>query len=1035
MMPGKWHNIMEKRFPIEMREVKFFCSSIDNNTCRRADILLSIKRTCEIQHSYISEKDIIDRFNDWNKFGKEIIWLIDGNEGIVLNKLSTGNYLIIFKDIWKYKSFIKTYDFILLEIGEKVFKIELNKIKSGMLELKEHRSLTDTIEYLKTKPENIWEYWTDENIVKSILGVYQQGAGNGKTYGIWKSIVENIDKKTYIILTKQHSAKVVIYEELKDQKKRFKNGEDVFHIENIEDDIEENTEKHYVIKYTHKISKRECIVIIGTIDSFCFNLCTSNVEGADYFKGIIDNIKNNGATKVKDGFMKYGGQYIQLSKECEIWIDEVQDLPINYLHAMCKLIHDTGCYINVVGDKLQSLEYTENFLTSIIDDGLPNITIDIRKPINVNRRIKVANMSEKINEIINFVKYKLPIIECGETFDKANNTEPIKIIKDLETVYADDKNFYKITSYCNKIMKLYKNEVEVNNYFPNDFLIIFPIMKSNVIATELESKIQEYWINKYNDNYKQYVYLHKHTQGTVINTTESINATRIMSIRSSKGDGRKVVFILKVTEASLKLISSNDTGLVFESYLHVALTRAKVQIYFELSKNKDDIYKRFCKVGYVDYLPNISKIISLDKLNELIDKERIIELFVKNNVGFDNVIKTKLKKKRTETIEWGYHCIKYQTFLYNVILDIVKNKNENFTKCDSQLFVKLSIISRKKITDYNVYDFWNHLEKYEYDDLPDIPLCILSTKPEYIKYYDIVKKATIKVQYNIINNTLTHLTVYESIILTYLIEIFTRKRYSCISPMDILNITDFFHKNSNKEQEFLNNISNIKNIINKSSIKKYTNINWNIFKHIRLHSKKEYFKINKSQFPIIGYNKTDIVHIILKTNISQLNFWDIMIEILLERFLIFNPCSEDDNIRYIDKHINTYCFILDDNCYLKIKWGWDKSLNNDLKREIYKALEKYYMDNHIYIYYFFNYIKDNSNNVWQKKPEKVMDIILEKIEEYKNIPEYIIDFLKTIRDNILEDDEYDYEILNSFEMFDKKINKKLQSYLKQYLDI
>jgi protoheme ferro-lyase len=253
--------------------------------------------------------------------------------------------------------------------------------------------------------------------------------------------------------------------------------------------------------------------------------------------------------------------------------------------------------------------------------------------------------------------------------------------------------------------------------------------------------------------------------------------------------------------------------------------------------------------------------------------------------------------------------------------------------------------------------------------------------------------------------------------------------------MDILNITDFFHKNSNKEQEFLNNISNIKNIINKSSIKKYTNINWNIFKHIRLHSKKEYFKINKSQFPIIGYNKTDIVHIILKTNISQLNFWDIMIEILLERFLIFNPCSEDDNIRYIDKHINTYCFILDDNCYLKIKWGWDKSLNNDLKREIYKALEKYYMDNHIYIYYFFNYIKDNSNNVWQKKPEKVMDIILEKIEEYKNIPEYIIDFLKTIRDNILEDDEYDYEILNSFEMFDKKINKKLQSYLKQYLDI
>ena len=41
-----------------------------------------------------------------------------------------------------------------------------------------------------------------------LLGVYQQGAGNGKTYGIWKSITENIDRKTYIIVTKQHSAKM-----------------------------------------------------------------------------------------------------------------------------------------------------------------------------------------------------------------------------------------------------------------------------------------------------------------------------------------------------------------------------------------------------------------------------------------------------------------------------------------------------------------------------------------------------------------------------------------------------------------------------------------------------------------------------------------------------------------------------------------------------------------------------------------------------------------------------------------------------------
>ena len=106
-MPGKWHTKMENLFPEDMQEVKFYCSSKSFNTCRRADIYLSDTRTCEIQHSYISENEIINRFNDWNKFGKEIIWLIDGNFGIEIEQLSSRNYLIIFKELWKYKSFIK----------------------------------------------------------------------------------------------------------------------------------------------------------------------------------------------------------------------------------------------------------------------------------------------------------------------------------------------------------------------------------------------------------------------------------------------------------------------------------------------------------------------------------------------------------------------------------------------------------------------------------------------------------------------------------------------------------------------------------------------------------------------------------------------------------------------------------------------------------------------------------------------------------------------------------------------------------------
>ena len=72
-------------------------------------------------------------------------------------------------------------------------------------------------------------------------------------------------------------------------------------------------------------------------------------------------------------------------------------------------------------------------------------------------------------------------------------------------------------------------------------MFIFPIMKKNVIAVELESQMNEYWIEQSEDEneYKQYAYLHKHEEGSVINTNDSENSSRIMSFQTSKGDGRK----------------------------------------------------------------------------------------------------------------------------------------------------------------------------------------------------------------------------------------------------------------------------------------------------------------------------------------------------------------------------------------------------------------------------------------------------------------------------------------------------------------
>ena len=171
----------------------------------------------------------------------------------------------------------------------------------------------------------------------------------------------------------------------------------------------------------------------------------------------------------------------------------------------------------------------------------------------------------------------------------------------------------------------------------------------------------------------------------------------------------------------------------------------------------------------------------------------------------------------------------------------------------------------------------------------------------------------------------------------------------------------------------------------------------------------------------------------LISTISQLNFWDYMIKILLERFLIYNQ-GEKDYKRYKNKNIITYCFILDDNSYIKIKWNWDKLLTTKIKNEILLSIEKYYQDNHIDIYNYFNYIKNNNIEKWDKRPDEIIYEVLKSLKiKNKNFPDYIISVFEDIKTKI-EDDE-DYEYVNNFETFNYKLNKKLGIYLKKYLNL
>ena len=105
---------------------------------------------------------------------------------------------------------------------------------------------------------------TEKSCIKQCkLFIKQQGAGNGKTYGIVQ-MLEDDDKSHYqnfIYITKQHSAKHIIKTEFENQHKTFKS------LSNIE--IQQSPDqKKYIIKYFNEKSNINCQIIISTIDSF-----------------------------------------------------------------------------------------------------------------------------------------------------------------------------------------------------------------------------------------------------------------------------------------------------------------------------------------------------------------------------------------------------------------------------------------------------------------------------------------------------------------------------------------------------------------------------------------------------------------------------------------------------------------------------------------------------------------------------------------------------------------------------------------------
>jgi len=999
---SKWHLEFQSKFNKDETEIEFNKINENQIKSRRADVSLINKNfIIEFQHSKIELQEVRNRTNDYNLHNKEILWVIDGNYKIDVIDIDSRLYLN-FKGFsnWRYENF-KDYDFIFIDIKDKIYVVFPKLVKNNMIDVKTPYNKNDFIHLLKTNIEEI----NKDIPYQSYLYIRQQGAGNGKTYGIIQSIDNNDDflyYKSFIIVSKQHSAKSIIYNEFKEQ---YSNGL-LTNLENV--NFIENG-KQYIITYHNKISNNDCKIVICTMDSLFYKLGNCNNTHTDKFKSNIQSIIND---LKKDGVV-YNSLNFKLNKNLCLIIDETQDLSDNYGKAIISIIKNNYIDAYIVGDKLQSISFDKNAFLYLIENNFTDLHINKIKydDTNVCRRFTNKSLITFINEKIPFDNYQLPKITPYE-IDNSNNNNLIIFNRDNINSLIDiiDNKEEKINNNVDDIINFYAEEVNINNRKPNDFLIITPFTTRNWFCEALERAIQLFWLTKNKgEKFKRYVIFHKSETGTSIDLDESLDKTRIVSIHTSKGDGRKVVFIIGLTENGLMKFTDGQKNIVYDSLIHVALTRQKEKLYIRLEDNNDDIYKLFSSdISNNNIIPKISQFIKLDikKLNKPLYTEYKDYTIVNTN--------------ENKTIDMSHHNIRYACIYSHFIIYSDKYDNKKQIKAIFYEIINCKIKICDNWKEYNKC-LWNNnkIRKVNIDSKikqsKTIPIINLNDK-----YLNIILENIKNIKNKLEINNYFKLCPIERILFLYMKDICSIPFELNITITEIYAIIDnyyniFNHKLNGHNRclcknHFNNNETDINYLTNfyqdminiSNSYKKFFSVFYDNLQILLDHKVVIMFDTDLylyKRIQIIAYDNNNVFIIYLKPNLNELNYYEILNESIIETFLIQN--SNDKEMRFANKKIKTLVFSLNLNDSFEIEWT-----ENDLKKDIIMEVIKDYLykdlkmkTNNLYAIYNY-YEKHNILNDLKKdfnvKNEKLPSFInsfFDRIEEETEITKDKFNFI------------------------------------------
>lgn len=995
----EWHTEWQSNFPMTEQPFKNKAGQIKE---RRADIVLpDFQRIIEIQHSKIASGEVQERNQDYKLHGHNVTWIINAQNCIEVKQIGERIVLEFRANTWLFESFLSC-DHVYYDINGFMYNVQPALIRSHQVDVAKPQCKSLFIDALK-KNINLWESVPEPPQCK--LYIRQQGAGSGKTYGLMQ-LLDNDPEimcfKNIIFITKQHAAVNVMYTEFK---KQYRNG----NLPNLEIIKEPDDAKKYIVVYKHKITNNTCTAIFATVDSFTNALGEGLSHTYDKFQGIVESIKEGTLKIGRNGSMKFAGQQPLLNKETLIALDEGQDLPQSYGEAFLRLVTSNFPNLCIVGDQLQSLSYKENALTYLSAISRVHVELVNTLQSNVVRRFSHPQLISFVNEMIPFEKYGLPTMTAHT--ESKEESDALIVYPAKNKIYATmQMDDHKLIEEVEHFMSFYSNEVLLNKRTPEEFMIITPFTATNPFVDAICIQLNIFWKDlmennqKYIDtvknqhpywkdvdtcSYIQYAVFHRSQNGTSINLKESEDATRIVSIHSSKGDGRNVVFVVGLNQSALQTFSNERDNLIYHSLLHVAITRQKQKLYIRLEENNDDIYCRMqshISEQHASPTMHIQKsTFSMDKLFQAIESNPILyeELYEKicETYTLPPLLDAPKDKKDKTIQDTTDHHIRYASMSVNIMIhqhNFELKTDSTVKKQGSELLRKprremITIVSSLK----EYYTCLHNNEKKNKDkknsstliySIPILHYIHGKSDRDYERYYNIIYTTmlTILAKFTkIYKEYIPYLCPFESVIAYYMFDCIQSGSYHIISIKDIYNIVHAYsasfvagtdsHSNCGCNQLFSQSIrihdfnkydhyEGLQYMTTKLDAfnASHPNVNWLYNRYIKYNGKNNDFSLFERRKQMIGYTDTHVYNMTLQPSLSTINYGTFIVRSIIDTLLIMNT-EGTESVTFNTKQIVCCVITMEQNEVYEINiTDIIKTQSSYLIKHIYEIMIAYY---------------------------------------------------------------------------------------------